>query len=118
MARATYHLLNLNLNLNLNLTWSKVATKFFKFLQEKNGFARPSSSLALSYTPLAMIAAAIQASTTTLRAAILTSRRLMITHRALQRLRFQTWTHPKPAGAALFPAPSHRVFTSHGRADR
>jgi hypothetical protein len=69
-------------------------------IREPFDWFRPTIQLArpLLHASLAMIAAAIQASTTTLRAAILTSHRLMITHRALQRLRFQTWTHPKPAG--------------------
>ena len=69
-------------------------------IQEPLNWFRPTIQLArpLLHASLAMIAAAIQASTTTLRTAILTSRRRTILHRALQRLRYQTWTHPKPAG--------------------
>jgi hypothetical protein len=90
-------------------------------IQEPLNWFRPTIQLArpLLHASLAMIAAAIQASTTTLRHAILTSRRRMTLYCALQRLRYQTWTRPKPAGTPCrccaipgSPAPGVHVLGS------
>ena len=69
-------------------------------VREPTDWFRPTVSLArpLLRASLALIAAAIQASASTLRAAAAASRRQTALHRALQHLRYHTWTHLKPAG--------------------
>ena len=69
-------------------------------VREPTNWFRPTAQLArpLLRATLAMIAAALHASELTLRAAALASHRRTALHRALQRVRYHTWTHPKPAG--------------------
>jgi hypothetical protein len=69
-------------------------------IREPLNWFRPTAQLArpLLRASLALIAAAIHASAPTLRAAAIASRRRTALHRALQHIRYYTWTHLKPAG--------------------
>ena len=69
-------------------------------IREPLNWFRPTAQLArpLLRASLALIAAAIHASAPTLRAAAIASRRRTVLHRALQHIRYYTWTHLKPAG--------------------
>jgi hypothetical protein len=69
-------------------------------VREPTNWFRPTSALArpLLIASLSMVAAAIKASASTLRAAVCVSRRRTLLHRALDWLRYSTWTCPKPAG--------------------
>ena len=69
-------------------------------VREPTNWFRPTSQLArpLLLATLSMVAAAVKASATTLRAAVCVSRRRTLLHHAIGRLRYYTWTHLKPAG--------------------
>ena len=69
-------------------------------VREPMNWFRPTSSLArpLLLASLSMVAAAVKASASTLRAAVCVSRRRTLLHRAIGWLRYSTWTRPKPAG--------------------
>jgi hypothetical protein len=70
-------------------------------VREPMDWFRPTTALArpLLQATLSMVAAAIHASKKTLQAAHIVSRRRIQLHRALEHVRYHTWTHLKPAGA-------------------
>jgi len=69
-------------------------------VREPMDWFRPTTDLArpLLQATLSMVAAAIHASKKTLQAAHIVSRRRIQLHRALEHVRYHTWTHLKPAG--------------------
>ena len=69
-------------------------------VREPTDWFRPTTDLArpLLQATLSMVAAAIHASKKTLQAAHLVSRRRTQLHRALEHVRYHTWTHLKPTG--------------------
>ena len=69
-------------------------------VREPMDWFRPTTALSrpLLQVILSMVAAAIHASKKTLQAAHLVRRRRIQLHRALEHVRYHTWTHLKPAG--------------------
>jgi hypothetical protein len=70
-------------------------------VREPTEWFRPTMALTrpLLQATLSMVAAAIHASKKTLQAAHIVCRRRTQLHRALEQVRYHTWTHLKPAGA-------------------
>ena len=78
----------------------QAAAHVLGIVREPMDWFRPTTALArpLLQATLSMVAAAIHASKKTLQAAHIVSRRRIQLHRALEHVRYHTWTHLKPAG--------------------
>ena len=91
-------------------------------VREPTDWFRPTTALArpLLQATLSMVAAAIHASKKTLQAAHIVSRRRTQLHRALEHVRYHTWTHLKPTGTPCrcCALPGSQVPGAHVRRSR